>query len=451
MPCPGEEPDWPLVFPESCDSVRGYTFRVDAGLLGCVDCQAALYVDSQLCRVIPARFMDVNGDFCVDSTDWLSSLPCNDYNCDGVVDASDSTIHFNHWKHCCDAQGAIHGVKFNDLNCNGIRDANEPALADWVINLYQYNSLIAQTATNPFGEYWFTNLCPGKYYVTETVQPGWVQTAPPTVWYIVELICGDTVQNLDFGNKVDTCLALWSVVSQVAGTKDNFVGPEPSTPGTDLLPLLNCSGGMNNFFDSPMNNRCFGHTFSGFWDTTCCVLGGELCLRIRASTGADPETDGITFAENGVPIWNLSLNKLQAFATGGLDTLWSAGDLMEICLDLANLPANNQGITNVVAALHDGDFDIRIQDDTEIDWFELRVELCCGCCNTDGIRGDFNNDGQLNVADLTALVAYLFQNGAPPDCFEEGDVNGDGAINIADLTYLVAYLFQGGPPPLPCP
>ncbi len=69
------------------------------------------------------------------------------------------------------------------------------------------------------------------------------------------------------------------------------------------------------------------------------------------------------------------------------------------------------------------------------------------CCqlhgNVDGING-------VNVSDLTYLVAYLFQGGAEPPCYEEGNVDGIGAIDVSDLTYLVAYLFQGGPLPPPC-
>ncbi|MEW5994065.1 MAG: hypothetical protein AB1744_06680 [Candidatus Zixiibacteriota bacterium] len=59
------------------------------------------------------------------------------------------------------------------------------------------------------------------------------------------------------------------------------------------------------------------------------------------------------------------------------------------------------------------------------------------------------------MADLTYLVAYLFQGGAAPPCIEEANVDGiigpGGPIDVADLTYLVAYLFQGGPAPAPCP
>ena len=78
-------------------------------------------------------------------------------------------------------------------------------------------------------------------------------------------------------------------------------------------------------------------------------------------------------------------------------------------------------------------------------WYKDHIKP--GCCN---MRGDVNDDGAINVADLGYLVNYLFFGGDDPPCLEEGDVNGDGAINVADLGYLVNFLFFGGPPPPPC-
>ena len=61
--------------------------------------------------------------------------------------------------------------------------------------------------------------------------------------------------------------------------------------------------------------------------------------------------------------------------------------------------------------------------------------------------GDTDSDGQLNVADVTYLVAFLFQGGPAPAPWEAADCDLSGEINVADLTYLVSYLFQAGPPP----
>ncbi|MBU8934524.1 MAG: MSCRAMM family adhesin SdrC [candidate division Zixibacteria bacterium] len=79
-------------------------------------------------------------------------------------------------------------------------------------------------------------------------------------------------------------------------------------------------------------------------------------------------------------------------------------------------------------------------------------DVCEGCC-VPPIRGNVDNDlaDDINIADLTYLVAHLFTGGAEPPCEEEGDIDSSGSINIGDLTHLVASLFTGGPPPAACP
>ncbi|HOD66135.1 MAG TPA: M1 family aminopeptidase [candidate division Zixibacteria bacterium] len=66
-----------------------------------------------------------------------------------------------------------------------------------------------------------------------------------------------------------------------------------------------------------------------------------------------------------------------------------------------------------------------------------------------GKPGDVTNDGQVNVADLTLLIDFLFRGGEPPVILNSADVNGSCDISVADVTYLVAHLFRGGPAPLP--
>jgi len=63
------------------------------------------------------------------------------------------------------------------------------------------------------------------------------------------------------------------------------------------------------------------------------------------------------------------------------------------------------------------------------------------------IKGDANNDGDINILDLTYMVDYIFRNGPAPDPFLAGDANCDDNSNILDLTYLVDFIFRGGPIP----
>ncbi len=61
-------------------------------------------------------------------------------------------------------------------------------------------------------------------------------------------------------------------------------------------------------------------------------------------------------------------------------------------------------------------------------------------------RGDVNNDGAVNIADMIYMLNGLFGDGSPPTCAEAGDLNGDNSYNIADAIYGLNRLFGDGPP-----
>ncbi len=76
-------------------------------------------------------------------------------------------------------------------------------------------------------------------------------------------------------------------------------------------------------------------------------------------------------------------------------------------------------------------------------------ELFDGILTTIGSDcGDLNDDGIINIADLTYLISYLYQAGPTPSPLCIGDINRDGIVNISDLTYLITYLYSGGPAPV---
>jgi hypothetical protein len=105
-------------------------------------------------------------------------------------------------------------------------------------------------------------------------------------------------------------------------------------------------------------------------------------------------------------------------------------------------------------------FTVRVRDNSAPPLSDIQhLTLQPSCCNGDGIRGNVDDlvgpAGEVDAADLTYLVAYLFQGGPMPPCEGEGNVDAvggpGGPIDVADLTYLVAYLFLGGPDPAACP
>jgi subtilisin family serine protease len=64
-------------------------------------------------------------------------------------------------------------------------------------------------------------------------------------------------------------------------------------------------------------------------------------------------------------------------------------------------------------------------------------------------RGDADCNSSLDLNDVLALLAYLFE-GARSRCPPTLDSNGDGRVNLVDGIFLIQWLYRGGasPPPL---
>jgi formylglycine-generating enzyme required for sulfatase activity len=57
--------------------------------------------------------------------------------------------------------------------------------------------------------------------------------------------------------------------------------------------------------------------------------------------------------------------------------------------------------------------------------------------------GDVNDDGSVNISDVTALIDHLLGGTSGSFNVANADVDADSHINIADVTYLIDYLLSG--------
>ena len=66
--------------------------------------------------------------------------------------------------------------------------------------------------------------------------------------------------------------------------------------------------------------------------------------------------------------------------------------------------------------------------------------------SADTLRGDVDGNGQVNIADVTALIDYLLSGDTSLIVAENADVENNGSIAISDVTCLIDYLLAGSWP-----
>jgi serine protease AprX len=94
--------------------------------------------------------------------------------------------------------GTLHGMVFNDLNNNGTKDTNETGIPNWNVQLS--GPIHAVTLTDSEGRYSFTNLLPGTYTISESLESGWVQSLPPgNIPYTITLTTNADSGGINFG------------------------------------------------------------------------------------------------------------------------------------------------------------------------------------------------------------------------------------------------------------
>ena len=145
----------------------------------------------------------MNGEYQVveiNQPGWIQTAPRPSYCHLTVENGSTETCEFGNTR-----MGSIDGYKLEDTNGDGTLTRQDERLAGWEINLWTGNasepiSKIQTKTTNSDGYYKFDNLLPGIYWLTETQQEGWTQTAGPAKRGPLNIQVGTNLHGNNFGN-----------------------------------------------------------------------------------------------------------------------------------------------------------------------------------------------------------------------------------------------------------
>jgi hypothetical protein len=245
------------------------------------------------------------------------------------------------------------------------------------------------------------------------------------------------------------------------------IGPQTVTEGGTLVLGITAThpggGSVDVFADNvPENAVLFGFGANkSFTFNPSYVQAGVYNVLFYATDNimADSETVTITVLEAGnqAPYFEQTFPDTQIIAFGDFTDNHIVSvdpDLDPITLTLLNPPANTVFVDSGNGA---GNL-IFTPDNTQI-WatfsFRIIAEDINGAADTltkwirvvAFMRGDANSDNEVNLADVSFLVDYIFRGGDAPLLEEAADANFDEDVNISDALYLINYIFRHGPPP----
>ena len=63
------------------------------------------------------------------------------------------------------------------------------------------------------------------------------------------------------------------------------------------------------------------------------------------------------------------------------------------------------------------------------------------------LRGDVDENGELNITDAVGVLSFLFAGDVEIDCLDTADVNDDGTVNLTDPIAALNFLFSGANAP----
>lgn len=180
-----------------------------------------------------------------------------------------------------------------------------------------------------------------------------------------------------------------AVTIQLAGVKDDFAPPtDPASPSPDLATHVFAVGD----FDETISDRNIGHRFTGLSNIKSAILRSKL----KPLGVSDNDNFTVEFVDavgiNGS--WGSRIGDTSA-ARALLPLDWTTSNFpngADIVIDLSALPQNDGTALNLLPLIRTNGFlDVRVQDDTSVDYYELETEQFLPGCESASVDATGSN------------------------------------------------------------
>jgi hypothetical protein len=168
------------------------------------------------------------------------------------------------------------------------------------------------------------------------------------------------------GISLDNLSAAGAVEVRRGGVMDDFAPPTEIAPRSSRLNAKLPPTSAWKRYDDPQIDRFFGHSFFGL---PAGIVRAELVIRMRpGGGGASNDNLLIGIRSNGQVAFSRRIADLP-----GANGSWLSNPATTFVLDLSNLPGGGNLLPQIAA---DGFLDFYLQDDTTVDFSELRFWVC---------------------------------------------------------------------------
>ena len=173
------------------------------------------------------------------------------------------------------------------------------------------------------------------------------------------------------------------------------------------------------------------------FEATAEQVGRGAILTIVCDDGAVAYVNGVEVGRENMPA-----------GAAGANT--PASSTVEARARSFRVPAARLQVGRNVLAASGHNFDLGSSDFSFSALLSSLPEAGSVTCDLTFVRGDFNQDGTLNLTDAVGVLGFLFRGGAAPACLDSGDADDDGRLQLTDAVLILSRLFRGGvvlPPP----